>query len=110
MTPEVTLFVGEFLSEYFRESVVLSILAGVVLLRFRRYRAVAGAGAAAAGSAATVAVAVVVTLIGIVALGYWEPPVGEILADGSAAARGIYEFVLQPIVDVGTKALRAGTS
>ncbi|ELZ50711.1 hypothetical protein C465_05196 [Halorubrum distributum JCM 9100] len=104
------LFIGEFLSEYFRESVVLAILAGVVLLRFRRYRAVAGAGAAAAGSAATVAVAVVVTLIAIVALGYWEPPVEEIIADGSAAARGVYEFILQPIVDIGAKALRTGTS
>ena len=93
MTPEAPLFIGELLSNHFGESVVVAILAGVVLLRFRRYRAVAAAGAGAAGSAATVAVAVAVSLMGLVALGYWDPPVSEIVSDVLGAGRAFYDVV-----------------
>ena len=99
MTPEAPLFIGELLSNHFGESVVVAILAGVVLLRFRRYRAVAAAGAGAAGSAATVAVAVAVSLMGLVALGYWDPPVSEITGDALGVGRAAYDTIGGPIVD-----------
>lgn len=93
MTTEMPLFIGELISDHFGESVVVAILAGIVLLRFRRYRAVAGAGAAAAGSAATVVVGIVVSLMALVALGYWDPPVSEIVGDALGAGRAVYDVV-----------------
>ena len=99
MATEVPLFIGEFLSDHFRESVVVAILAGIVLLRFRRYREVAAAGAGAAGSAATFVVAVVVSMMAIVALGYWDPPISEITGDVLGAGRAFYDLVGEWLVE-----------
>jgi hypothetical protein len=87
------------LADHFRESVVVAILAGVVVLRFRRYRAVAAAGAGAAGSAATVVVAVVVSFMALVALGYWDPPISEIVGDGLSAGRAFYELIGEWVIE-----------
>lgn len=63
----------------------MAILARVVLLRFRRYRAVS--------STATVVVSVLVVLLGLVALGYWDPLVSEIVGDVLGAGRALYDLV-----------------
>lgn len=99
MATEAPLFIGELLSNHFGESVVVAILAGVVLLRFRRYRAVASAGAGAAGSAATVVVGIVVSLMALVALGYWDPPISEITGDVLGAGRAFYDLVGEWLVE-----------
>lgn len=44
-------------------------------------------------SAATTTVIVVVSLFGLVALGYWEPPVGEMVGDALSAALAAYDLV-----------------
>ncbi|WP_256403244.1 hypothetical protein [Halorubrum salinum] len=99
MATEVPLLVAGILSDYFRESVVVAILAGVVLLRVRRYKSVAAGGAAAAGSAATVVTGVVVSLLLIVALGYWDPPVSEIVGDALGAGRALWSFAGEWLVE-----------
>ncbi|TKX57449.1 hypothetical protein EXE48_18055 [Halorubrum sp. ASP1] len=104
------LIITGLLSNYFRESVVVAIAAGFVLLRFRRYKQVSGAAVGAVSTTGTAAVAVLITLLGLVALGYWDPPVSSIISDGTDAARGVYQFVVQPAVDILTNALRAGRS
>jgi hypothetical protein len=82
-----------FLGDYVRESVFVALIGVVVLLRYRRYKAIGGAAVGAASSTATVAVAVVVTLFALVALGYWEPPVGEIVGDTLGVGRAVYDTV-----------------
>jgi len=80
-----------FLAEYLSLRVVIAIGAVVVLLRFRRYKAVGAAAVGIFSSAATTAVAVVVVLFGLVALGYWEPPIGQIVGDTLGAGRALYD-------------------
>lgn len=87
-----------FLGSHLSESVFIGVAAVVVLLKFRRYRAVGGAAVGAASSAATIGIAVVVALFGLVALGYWEPPVSEIIGDALAAGKAFYELVGEWIV------------
>jgi len=82
-----------FLAEYLSLRVVIAIGAVVVLLRFRRYKAVGAAAVGIFSSAATTAVAVVVVLFGLVALGYWEPPLAEIVGDALGAGRAAYDLV-----------------
>ncbi|WP_066415362.1 hypothetical protein [Halorubrum aethiopicum] len=82
-----------FLGDHVGESLFIAIIGVVVLLRYRRYKAIGGAAVGAASSTATVAVAVVVTLLALVALGYWEPPVGEIVGDALGAGRTVYDTV-----------------
>lgn len=98
MGSEVVLVTG-LLADHFRESVVVAILACVVLLRFRRYRAVAAAGAGAAGSAATIVVGIVVSLMALVALGYWDPPISTMVGDVLAAGRAFYDTIGEWIVE-----------
>jgi len=81
------------LGDYFRESVVIGLLGVIVVLRFRRYRAAGAAAVGAFSSAATVGVAVIVTLFGLVALGYWDPPVSEIVGDALGAGRAFYDLI-----------------
>mgnify|MGYP006302565233 CR=1 FL=1 len=83
----------EFLAEYLSARVLITIGALVVLLRFRRYKAVGAAAVGVFSSAATIGVAVVVALFAIVALGYWEPPVGQIVGDVLGAGRTAYDLV-----------------
>ncbi|EMA68910.1 hypothetical protein C461_04747 [Halorubrum aidingense JCM 13560] len=87
------------LGDYFRESVVIGLLGVIVVLRFRRYRAAGAAAVGALSSAATVAVAVVVTLFGLVALGYWDPPVSEIVGDVLGAGRTVYDTVGEWLIE-----------
>jgi len=82
-----------FLATHLSLRVAIGLGAIVVLLRFRRYKAVGGAAVGAIGSAATIAVAVVVVLFGLVALGYWDPPVSEITGDALGAGRAFYDLV-----------------
>ncbi|WP_281195802.1 hypothetical protein [Halorubrum sp. F4] len=93
MTGTDAVLVTGLLADHFRESVVIAILAGVVLLRFRRYRAVSAAAVGAVSSTATVVMAVIVSLLALVALGYWEPPVSEIVGDVLTAGRAFYDLV-----------------
>lgn len=88
-----------FLGSHLSESVFIGLAAIVVLLRFRRYKAVGGAAIGAVSSAATIGVAVVVVLFGIVALGYWDPPVSEITADALGAGRALYDLVGEWLVE-----------
>ena len=53
----------------------------------------------AASSAATIGIAVVVALFGLVALGYWDPPVSEIIGDALGAGRAIYDLVGEWLVE-----------
>ena len=82
-----------FLGSHLGQSAFVAIAAAVVLLRFRRYKAVGGAAIGAMSSAATIGVAVVVALFGLVALGYWDPPVSTIVGDALGAGRALYELV-----------------
>ena len=88
-----------FLATHLSLRVVIGLGAVVVLLRFRRYKAVGAAAVGVFSSAATVAVAVVVTLFAIVALGYWEPPIAEITGDVLGAGRTVYDLVGEWIVE-----------
>lgn len=87
-----------FLASHLSLRVVIGLAAVVVLLRFRRYKAVGGAAVGAIGSAATIGVAVVVSLFGLVALGYWDPPVSEIIGDVLGAGKAFYELVGEWVV------------
>lgn len=82
-----------FLGDYFRESVFVGLVGVLVLLRVRRYKAIGGAAVGAASSGATAVTAVLVVLFGLVAFGYWEPPIGEIVGDALAAGRAVYDAV-----------------
>jgi hypothetical protein len=81
------------LGDHFRESVVIGLLGVIVVLRFRRYRAAGAAAVGAFSSAATVGVAVIVTLFGLVALGYWDPPISDIVGDALGAGRAFYDLI-----------------
>jgi len=92
-----------FLSDHVGKSLFVAIVGAVVLLRFRRYKALGGAAVGVFSSAATTIVAVVGVLFALVALGYWDPPVGEIVGDALGAGRAFYdvvgEWVLRQTVD-----------
>lgn len=87
------------LGDHLNKSAFIAILAAIVVLRFRRYRAVGGAVVSAVGSAATVAIAVVVSLFALVALGYWDPPVSQIIGDVLGAGRALYDLVGEWVVE-----------
>lgn len=87
-----------FLGNHLGESAFVGLAAVIVLLRFRRAKAVGGAAVGAVSSAATIGVAVVVVLFGLVALGYWEPPVSEIVGDALRAGRALYDLVGEWVV------------
>ena len=82
-----------FLSQHFSARHVIIIGAAIVLLRFRRYKAVGATAVGAVSTGATITVAVVVALFGIVALGYWDPPVSQIIGDALGAGRAAYNLV-----------------
>ncbi|TKX35782.1 hypothetical protein EXE51_12545 [Halorubrum sp. CGM5_25_10-8B] len=92
-----------FLGSHLGQSAFVGVAAVVVLLKFRRYRAVGGAAIGAVSSAATIGVAVLVVLFALVALGYWEPPVSQIVGDALGAGRALYdvagEWVLRQTVE-----------
>ncbi|OYR59929.1 hypothetical protein [Halorubrum ezzemoulense] len=88
-----------FLGSHLSESAFVGVAAVVVLLKFRRYRAVGGAAVGAASSVATIGVAVVVALFGLVALGYWDPPVSEIVGDALGAGQALYDLVGEWLVE-----------
>ena len=87
------LLVAGVLADYTSESVFIVLVGLVVLLRFRRYRAVVGAAVGAVSSAATVAIGVFGTVVLLVALGYWDPPVSTIVGDALGAGRAFYDLV-----------------
>ncbi|OYR68748.1 hypothetical protein DJ79_05055 [Halorubrum ezzemoulense] len=88
-----------FLGSHLGQSAFVGVAAVIVLLKFRRYRAVGGAAIGAVSSAATVGIAVLVALFGLVALGYWEPPVSEIVGDALGAGRALYDLVGEWVVE-----------
>ena len=88
-----------FLGSHLGQSAFVGVAAIVVLLKFRRYRAVGGAAIGAVSSAATIGVAVLVVLFGLVALGYWEPPVSQIVGDALGAGRALYDLVGEWVVE-----------
>jgi len=87
------------LGDYFRGSVVIGLLGVIVVLRFRRYRAAGAAAVGAFSSAATVGVAVIVTLFGLVALGYWDPPISDIVGDALGAGRTVYDAIGEWLIE-----------
>ena len=87
------------LGDSFRESVVIGLLVVIVVLRFRRYRAAGAAAVGAFSSAATVGVAVIVTLFGLVALGYWDPPISDIVGDALGAGRTVYDSIGEWLIE-----------
>jgi hypothetical protein len=87
-----------FLGSHLGQSAFIGLAAVIVLLRFRRYKAVGGAAVGAIGSAATIGVAVVVSLFGLVALGYWDPPVSQIIGDALGAGRALYDVAGEWVV------------
>lgn len=87
-----------FLGNHLGQSAFVGLAAVIVLLRFRRYKAVGGAAVGAASSAATIVVAIIVVLFGLVALGYWDPPVSQIIGDALGAGRAIYDLVGEWVV------------
>ncbi|TKX86973.1 hypothetical protein EXE43_05670 [Halorubrum sp. SS5] len=88
-----------FLATHLSQSVFIGLAAVVILLKFRRYRSVGGAAIGAVSSAATIGVAVVVALFGLVALGYWDPPVSEIVGDALGTGRALYDLVGEWVVN-----------
>ncbi|MDB2244498.1 hypothetical protein PM076_03535 [Halorubrum ezzemoulense] len=88
-----------FLGTHLGQSAFVGVAAVIVLLKFRRYRAVSGAAIGAVSSAATVGIAIVVALFGLVALGYWDPPVSEIVGDALGASRALYDLVGEWLVE-----------
>jgi CHASE2 domain-containing sensor protein len=86
------LLVG-LISEHVRESVFVALLALAVLVRFRRAKRYGAAAVGIASSAATTTVIVVVSLFGLVALGYWDPPVGTMVSDALGAGRTAWNAV-----------------
>lgn len=80
-------------------SLVVGIGATVVLLRFRRYKAVGGAAVGVFSSAATIRIAVVVSMFALVAFGYWEPPIGQIIGDALGLGRTIYDTIGEWLLD-----------
>ena len=93
MTGTDPVLVTGLLAEYTTESVFAVLIGALVLLRFRRYKAVGGAAVGAVSSAATIAVGVFGALVLLVALGYWDPPVSEIVGDALGAGRAFYDVV-----------------
>jgi hypothetical protein len=92
------LFLG-LLGDHVGESVFVAALAIVTLLRFRRAKQVGAATVGILSSAATTTVIVVVSLFGLVALGYWDPPVGTIVGDALSAGRTAYDLVGKWLLD-----------
>lgn len=88
-----------FLSNHLSASLFVGVAAVIVLLKFRRWKAVGGAAIGLVSSTATVAIAVVVVLFGLVGLGYWDPPVAEITADALGAGRALYDLVGEWLVE-----------
>ncbi len=68
--------IWNFIGSHVGETIAVLVIGAVILLRFRRYRAVAGAAVATVSSAATVAAGILGALVLLVALGYWDPPLG----------------------------------
>lgn len=81
------------LSNHLSESVFVGLLAVVVLLRFRRAKQYGAATVGILSSAATTTVIVVVALFALVALGYWEPPLSQIVGDVLSAGRAVHDLV-----------------
>lgn len=92
------LLVTGLLADHVSESIFVALVGGIVLLRMRRYRAVGAAAVGAASSAATVFMAVIGVLVGLVALGYWDPPISEMVGDVLAFGGTLYDLVGEWIV------------
>ena len=93
MTGADPVLVTGLLADHVSGSVFVALLGALVLLRFRRYRAVSAAAVGAVSSAATVVVAVFGVLVLLVTLGYWDPPVSEIVGDALGAGRAFYDLI-----------------
>jgi len=89
-----------FLGSHLNQSLFVAAIGAIVLLRFRRYRAVSAAAVGAVSSVATVAVAVFGVLVLLVALGYWDPPVSEIVGDALGAGRAAYDLVGEWVIEM----------
>lgn len=97
--------IWNFIGSHVGETVVVLLVGAMILLRFRRYRAVAGAGVAAISSAATVVAGILGALVLLVALGYWEPPIGQIVSDFLGAAKAFWDMIGEWVVSLLVDAL-----
>lgn len=91
------------IGSYTGEAVVAVIVGAVILLKFRRYRAVAAAVVGVFSSAATVVAGVIGVLVLLIAAGYWEPPIGQIVGDILGGTKALWnlagEWVVSNIVE-----------
>jgi len=89
--------VSGLLSGYLGETAL--VVAGAVLLglRYRRWKMLAGAAVGAVSSGATVVVGVGAALVALVALGYWDPPIAEIVEDALGAGSAAWELLGEPV-------------
>ncbi len=96
-SPVPLLFGLDLLSGYLGETAL--VVAGAVLigLRYRRWKMLAGAAVGAVSSSATVVVGVGAALVALVALGYWDPPVGQIISDALGAGSAAWELLGEPV-------------
>jgi len=92
--------IWNFIGSHVGETIAVLVIGAVILLRFRRYRAVAGAAVATVSSAATVAAGILGALVLLVALGYWDPPLGEIVGDVLGAAETVWDTVGEWVVSM----------
>lgn len=97
--------IWNLLGNHISESLVVLVVGAVILLRFRRYRAVAGAAVGAVSSVATVVAGVLGSMVVLVALGYWDPPIATILGDLLGAGKTIWDFVGERTVSMLVDAL-----
>lgn len=95
--------IWNFLGSHVGEGLLALLIGAIIILRFRRYRAVAGAIVGVFSSAATVTAGVIGVLVLLVAAGYWDPPIGKMLGDVLGAAEAAWdlagEWVVSTIVD-----------
>jgi len=57
----------------------------------------AGAAVGAVSSGATVVAGVGAALVALVALGYWDPPIGQIVSDALGAGGAAWEMFGEPV-------------
>jgi len=96
-SPTPLLFGLDLLSGYLGESALVVAAAVLVGLRFRRWKMLAGAAVGAVSSGATIVAGVAAALVALVALGYWDPPIGQIITDALGAGGAVWELLGEPV-------------
>lgn len=87
-----------------RESIAAVVIFVAFLFRYRRWQSLGAAFVGAISTGATIAIVVIGFVVFLVAAGYWDPPLGEMLGDGIGFVRMLWdlglEWVFQRLVDL----------